>query len=81
MISNTTSQVLFRDFDDDLPAPHCVERYNFNPFEIIGYHASYYDTRDACTFAHQKDAGKLVDGKGRPINFQGFLQDAEGSLI
>lgn len=82
MITRENGQILFKEVEEELPAPFCVEKFNFNPFELTGYHASFYDTKDTCTFAHQKDTnGSMVDGKNRRINFQGFLHNEEGSLI
>lgn len=40
VIENKTSQVMFEadDLDDrgELPAPFCVEKYNFNPHDLMG---------------------------------------------
>lgn len=36
--------------DGELPAPFCLEKYNFNPFEILGSH-TYADGKNALSLS------------------------------
>ena len=53
----------------ELPLSFAIERYNFNPFDILGYVVN---------------SDKLLSGKdfnGRAMNKFGFLVDEEGNII
>lgn len=52
-----------------------MERYNFNPFEILGAH-TYSDANNALSLTSQG-----VDGQKRKCNPQGFLQDKNGNIV
>ena len=49
--------------NDELPAPFCFEKYNFNPFKIIGL----FDYSDPASLA-KVEGGVLIDVKGRRVN-------------
>lgn len=65
VINNLTNQTVFKNVDDQggyLPAPFCVECFNFNPFDLYGALANYTDKRDLKTFSRVKSTkGVLID--------------------
>lgn len=63
-----------QDIDErgDIPAPFCVEKYNFNPFNIKGEFD--YDKQGRPAILKNK-RGELVDKKGRRVNKRGWLID------
>lgn len=62
----------------DIPAPFCVEKYNFNPFNIKGEFD--YDKQGRPQIQKNK-RGELVDKKGRRVNKRGWLIDQNGNVI
>ena len=46
--------------EDELPAPFCVERYNFSPWEILGK-VKYKNLNDPMSFDLALSGGKKVD--------------------
>ena len=82
IIENSHQQTMFQhqDLDErgDLPLPFCVERYNFNPFNIRGD----LDTdRQGRLIISKNKNGDMVDKKGRKINKRGWLIDQKGNII
>ena len=79
IIENKTSQVMFEadELDDrgELPAPFCVEKYNFNPHDLMGDLDYDFDqrTNTAVPMLLKTQQGFFVDKKGRRINKHGWL--------
>ena len=79
VIENRTSQVMFdaNDLDErgELPAPFCVEKYNFNPHDLMGDLDYDFDskTNTAVPMPLKTQQGFFVDKKGRRINKHGWL--------
>lgn len=79
VIENKTSQVMFEaaELDDrgELPAPFCVEKYNFNPHDLMGDLDYDFDqkTNTAVPMLLKTQQGFFVDKKGRRINKHGWL--------
>jgi hypothetical protein len=46
--------------EDELPAPFCVERYNFSPLQILGK-VKYKNLNDPMSFYLALSGGKKVD--------------------
>lgn len=63
-----------------VPAPFCIEKFNFNPFELQGTFG-FMDKDDPGGFHKAYKAGKFLDKGGRQVNMQGFLIDINGSLL
>ena len=61
--------------DGELPAPFCLEKFNFSPWEILGS-LVYDDVADPLSFAANVFEGKSLDQKKCHINSHGFLLDA-----
>ena len=84
IINNKTGRVAFafKDLDEkgNIPMPYSVEKYNFNPFEMLGTFF-YDDYDDPLSFKRGHRGGKDIDELGQVVSVQGFLQDAEGSLL
>lgn len=64
----------------EIPHPFCIEKYNFNPFEMQG---SLVIEQEIRHFRKDYDAdGQLIDKLERRVNQQGFLIDpVTGALI
>ena len=69
-----------KDLDErgEVPAPFCVEKYNFNPHSIRG--DLDYDKAGKPVINKNK-RGELVDKKSRRINKKGFLVDRAGNIV
>lgn len=69
-----------KDLDDrgEIPAPFCVEKYNFNPHNIRGDFD--YDKEGNPKILKNKK-GELVDKKGRKVNKKGYLVDPNGNIL
>lgn len=74
-------------FDKDLldesghvPMPFCVEKYNFNPFELQG-DLTFKNSRDPNSFVLTQKGGKLFDKSQHRVSRQGFLLDERGNYI
>jgi hypothetical protein len=63
----------------EIPAPFCVERYNFNPFKLRGDFALDRNTKQPLILKDKK--GALVDKLGRNVNKRGWLVDKQGNVI
>ena len=66
-----------------LPAPFLFERYNFNPFKILGRFSKYRNEKNASTIVMAKGVGAnfFVDESQKQVNSQGFMSNAKGDLI
>jgi hypothetical protein len=51
-----------------LPAPFQFEKYNFNPYEMIGNFKSYRQNNDPTSFMKTSDKGGTMDSKHRYVN-------------
>ena len=84
VINNKTGRVAFayKDLDEkgNIPMPYSVEKFNFNPFEMLGTFF-YDDFDDPLSFKRGHRSGKDIDELGQIVSVQGFLQDNEGSLL
>ena len=78
IIENQSQQKMFDRADVDergeVPAPFCVEKFNFNPFDLRG---NFPGGKQPL----QGKAGAPVDKDGRLVNARGWLVDAEGNLV
>lgn len=63
----------------EIPAPFCVERYNFNPFKLRGDFLLDRSTKKPLIEKGKK--GDLVDKLGRTVNRKGWLCDKQGCII
>ena len=79
IVDNKTSEPMFnlRDLDDkgEVPAPFCIEKYNFNPHDLMGDLDFQYDqgTGRAIPQLRKTKQGFNVDKKGRRVNRYGWL--------
>lgn len=62
----------------EVPAPFCLEKYNFNPHNIRGEFDLDQDDRPKII---KKKNGDMVDKKGKRVNRQGYLEDKYGNII
>ena len=74
------------DIDDkgEVPAPFCVEKFNFNPHDLMGDLEFQYDnsTGRAIPQLLQTKQGFYVDKKGRRVNRFGWLvQGGNGHIV
>ena len=68
------------DLDDrgELPAPFCIEKFNFNPHNLLGY----FDYTEGHPLMLQTSKGFFVDKTGRRVNKKGWLtRGASGHLV
>lgn len=75
-------QVMFpkKDIDDkgEVPAPFCVEKFNFNPHNLMGD----FDFVDGQPRMMVTNKGFFVDKKGRRVNKHGWMVLAnQGHLV
>jgi hypothetical protein len=81
IIENKESKKMFekKDMDErgEVPAPFCLEKYNFNPFGVRG---DFDFDRSGYPILSKGPNGTLLDKKGRKVNPKGWLVDAEGNL-
>jgi hypothetical protein len=75
-------QVMFpkQDIDDkgEVPAPYCVEKFNFNPHNLMGD----FDFVDGQPRMMVTNKGFFVDKKGRRVNKHGWMVLAnQGHLV
>ena len=79
-----TGAVVFAapDLDErgNIPMPFALEKFNFNPFDLLGTFF-YDDVEDPLSFQKTQRAGKYIDELGRSVSLQGFLVDEQGSVI
>ena len=64
----------------NIPMPYAIEKFNFNPFDLLGTFF-FDDVEDPLSFQKNQRSGKYIDELGRPISLQGFLTDSEGSIM
>jgi len=73
LIENLTNKDMFLDKDLDergeVPAPFCVEKFNFNPHNIMGD----FDYIDGQPRMMVTNKGFFVDKKGRRVNKFGWM--------
>ena len=78
IVEGRQQQVMFlkEDVDDrgEIPAPFCVEKHNFNPFNLRG------DLDRTRRVSFGKD-GETKDKLGRLINKRGWLVDGQGHIV
>lgn len=82
VIDSKTDKEMFEknqlDPNGDIPQPFKLERYNFNPHDIIG---AFAIGKNGKPILHETPDGKLVDDSGRQVNEKGILIDEEGNVI
>lgn len=82
IIENYRNQKLFsiNEIDErgEIPAPFCLEKYNFNPFLVKGEFD--LDRAGRPLLSKGKISGELIDKKGRLVNKKGWLIDKDGNL-
>ena len=88
VLENHSKQVLFHaaDMDDkgEVPAPFCVEKFNFNPHDLMGDLEFNYDEKTGRAIPRllQTKQGFYVDKKGRRVNRFGWLvQGGNGHIV
>ena len=71
-----------KDLDErgNIPMPYAIEKFNFNPFEMLGTFF-YDDVEDQLSFQKTHRGGRIIDELGRTVSLQGFLVDKDGSII
>lgn len=62
----------------EIPAPFCIEKFNFNPHNIRG---DFEFDKFGKPIIGKNKRGELVDKKGRKVNKKGFLMDKIGNII
>jgi hypothetical protein len=67
----------------ELPAPFCVEKYNFNPHDLQGDLDFDFDDETGQPIPRllQTKQGFFVDKKGRRINKHGWLINANSHIV
>ena len=84
VVQTDTGAVVFAapDLDErgNIPMPFALEKFNFNPFDLLGTFF-YDDVEDPLSFQKTQRAGKYIDELGRSVSLQGFLVDEQGSVI
>jgi hypothetical protein len=82
VIDTKTDKQMFKkkelDENGDIPQPFKLERYNFNPHDIIG---AYAVGKNGKPKLQETPDGKLVDDSGRQVNEKGIMIDEEGNVI
>jgi hypothetical protein len=68
-----------KDIDErgEIPAPFCVEKFNFNPFLVRG--DLDYD-RAGRPVLIKGPHGETLDKRGKLVNKKGWLVDSEGHI-
>lgn len=83
IIENHDKQKMFdkEDIDDrgEIPAPYCLEKYNFNPFKMRGDLDIDRTTKKPIILKNK--SGQLVDKQGRLVNSKGWLINKEGHIV
>jgi len=82
IIDTKTDKHMFKnkelDENGDIPQPFKLERYNFNPHDIMGAYSIGNNGRPEL---HETPNGGLVDDSGKQVNEKGILIDEEGNVI
>jgi hypothetical protein len=77
VIENMQGRTMFKreelDERGEIPAPFCIEKYNFNPHMVRG--DLDYDRAGRPIFAKG-----MVDKAGRSVNKKGWLVDSHGNV-
>jgi len=87
IIENNTNQVMFEanQVDDrgEIPAPYCIEKFNFNPHDLIGDLEYDFDqkTNMAIPRLFRTQQGFFMDKKNRRVNKYGWLVQANSGHI
>ena len=56
----------------EIPAPFCVEKYNFNPFMMRG---EFEQDRQGRLVMGKNKKGEITDKRGKRVNKRGWLVD------
>jgi hypothetical protein len=82
VIENANQKKMFdnKEMDErgEIPAPFCVEKYNFNPHNIRG---DFEVDQHGRPIIVKNKRGELVDKKGRRVNKRGYLVDKLGNVV
>ena len=83
IIENQTAKVMFSSTDMDsrgeVPAPFCIEKFNFNPHQIFG---DFDFDENGKPNLMQTTKGFFIDKKGRRVNKFGWMTHAgQGHLV
>jgi hypothetical protein len=62
----------------EIPAPFCVEKYNFNPFKIRG---EFNLDKNKQPIITKNRNGDKVDKYNRIVNSKGWLVDRKGNVV
>ena len=81
IIENLESKAMFAksgiDERGEIPAPFCVEKFNFNPFQVKG---DFDYDRAGRPLLSKGKKGELFDKKGKAVNKKGWLIDEKGNI-
>lgn len=84
MLHNGNGSVVFEAADLDergnIPMPFALEKFNFNPFDLLGTFF-YENVEDPLSFQKTQKGNRYIDELGRTVSLQGFLVDSKGSII
>ena len=64
----------------NIPMPYALEKYNFNPFDLLGTFF-YEDPEDPLSFTKGQRGNRFIDELGRFVSMQGFMINEEGSVV
>ncbi len=83
IIENQTAKIMFSQSEMDsrgeVPAPFCIEKYNFNPHQIFG---DFDFDENGKPNLMQTTKGFFIDKKGRRVNKFGWMTLAgQGHLV
>ena len=82
VIENMTGQPMFRSDEMDergeVPAPFCIEKFNFNPHQIMGD----FDYSDGKPILMKTSQGFYIDKKARRVNKHGwYMLPSQGHIV
>jgi hypothetical protein len=82
VIENMTGQPMFRSGEMDergeVPAPFCIEKFNFNPHQIMGD----FDYSDGKPILMKTSQGFYIDKKARRVNKHGwYMLPSQGHIV
>jgi hypothetical protein len=82
IIENHEKQTMFtkKELDErgEIPAPFCVEKYNFNPFKTRG---EFNLDKNKNPIITKNRNGDKVDKYNRIVNSKGWLVDRKGNVV